>query len=332
MAWHVAVENRIMELQEQLAEAHASHPGAPEAAAVQRFINEARRSVESQRAKGWVSRVKNWWSGCDVEKAWPMLHRAGEALMLLESQERLQARIPDLSEAVDANLAKTDRSKKYLELLEYWWAGCAPAEGGRPRESPVDRKRSRTPINAEILREIRYQTDDASDGAHQAVRAFRNARIVLTLLVAMGLAAFGLVYAFDPGFVSVCVLRCPGPSPGDVFVLELAGALGGLLTAVAALARVRTAGPPYVLPRVMRMVVGAATGIAGILVLQIGVLGSPIPKDGSHMLIDAVLFGVAQDPLMRSIEKKAGDIFSVAGDMTDPIRYEMREVPEAQAG
>jgi hypothetical protein len=77
----------------------------------------------------------------------------------------------------------------------------------------------------------------------------------------------------------------------------------------------------------MRVVSGAGTGLLGVLLLQGGFLGSLSAQPGPTVYAYAIVFGLAQDPVMRSVERKAQDIIGTATSYEDPARPSISETP-----
>lgn len=100
-------------------------------------------------------------------------------------------------------------------------------------------------------------------------------------------------------------------------------ALGGTVGAVLALARFSALASPYDLPLVqalLRISTGALVALLGMLLTQNNVLGMFIPHTAPGLIGYAALFGYAQEPLMRAVDRRAGTVLSEPRTKNDPGR------------
>jgi hypothetical protein len=99
-----------------------------------------------------------------------------------------------------------------------------------------------------------------------------------------------------------------------VWQVQLLGALGGFVTALAALQKLRGYRNPYNLPLVqaaVRVPAGALTGLIGILILQSGAFQLD-PAEGNTVVAYAIVFGAAQELVTRLIDQKANSLIEAA--------------------
>ena len=173
----------------------------------------------------------------------------------------------------------------------------------------------------------------AAASQHQRVRRLRNR---LTL-VAIGLTALLLLlaawHALSPGFLPLCATtatgtepqtmtqRCLGgdtPAPDVVLEVLLLGALGGTLGAAFVLMRARaTVASRYdtrTAQIAIKPIVGAATGLLGVLLVQSELLVAPAAVSASALLAYAALFGFAQQLVTRFVDRRADHLLEPAGD------------------
>lgn len=90
------------------------------------------------------ARLVELWNGADVEAARAALHRAREALLLVQPSDAVLAQLPTLRAAVHARLRVTDpRCQSYLRALDVIAERAMAAETGdataRPRGAPNHR-------------------------------------------------------------------------------------------------------------------------------------------------------------------------------------------------
>src|SRR5437763_3547004 len=116
-AWRVLVEAEIARLRDELEAAGEPAPQlTTRARTTAGYFEAQRRIVEEQleRAEravepvGPYRSVKNWYSGAAVESAWTSLHRASEALVMIQSPLSLPAEFVDIQAAFEANVKPAD--------------------------------------------------------------------------------------------------------------------------------------------------------------------------------------------------------------------------------
>jgi hypothetical protein len=93
------------------------------------------------------------------------------------------------------------------------------------------------------------------------------------------------------------------------------GAFGGLLSALASLRALRNFQRFYGLPlaqTMLKLPAGSVTALAGILLLQHGILGSAGPVAWTTAVPYAVLLGIAQITVTRRIDSRANDLLGDA--------------------
>jgi hypothetical protein len=160
---------------------------------------------------------------------------------------------------------------------------------------------------------MRTASNEASDEAHGRIRSFRN----VLLLTGAALALALIVVAFVPagsGFLPLCSSQSRGGCP-SIWQIELVGALGGLLAAVAALREHEGYRGPYGLPltqSLLKIPSGALTGLLGAIWLQSGVLGAISPQSGARLFAYVAVFGFAQEAFTTFVDSQAGRVLGAA--------------------
>jgi hypothetical protein len=102
-----------------------------------------------------------------------------------------------------------------------------------------------------------------------------------------------------------------------VWHLELAGLVGGLLAAAAALRKIQITGEPYGLrafQAALKVPMGALTAVVGTMILQTSLIDAFEPQPAPMILIYAVIFGASQEAITRFIDKKAKGILEGGGE------------------
>lgn len=105
--------------------------------------------------------------------------------------------------------------------------------------------------------------------------------------------------------------------------VELIGSLGGALAAVLALNRFSGFTDPASLPvtqALLRIPTAAVTGLVGVVLMQSSVLDALMPQSGTKVLAYAFLFGYAQEPLLRMIDRQAGKVMDPARAKDEPVK------------
>lgn len=248
--------------------------------------------------RGWKS-LKLYYSGSDIERTWSAIHRASEALFMLYDENELPAQGARLNELVTAlpdlssQLATLTETRKKLESAE----GQSKARAS--------------------LRELYQEAMGATESLQTEARALRN-----TLLAASGalfLVVFvaGLAHFFNDSVLSLCATVgkgstvCPagGSShPFDVFGIALAGMLGGILSVVIPLATGERVKTPYRIfnhQMLLKVLAGAATGLAGVALVDSGFVSALTVTSSAAIISYAIFFGFSQQALTGVIDRRA---------------------------
>jgi hypothetical protein len=259
-------------------------------------------------------RLPAWWSGWRVEGSWRALHEA-EA-QLAAAHPALPERLPAIRGQAALSLAATDSRR--IEL------------------GNLDPKSELTPGKRAVVLDVVRAILDVSDEAHAAARALRN-KLFVGALVLFGLnTLLGIVGFIRPGFLPMCVERvdAPGhfacasgstaPSPADVWLTQVMGATGAMVSTVVLLIRRRPSLTPYVMigyQAVIKVVLGASLAVIGVLVLGAG-LGEGLigPRNQAAVLVAAVVFGYTQQLGTRLLDNYA-----------DKLLDDVRPLPKSES-
>jgi hypothetical protein len=304
--WKVVVEARQRRAEADLAALPADDPA-------RELVVDALATVAEILAAGnpLPGRLPAWWSGWRVERSWRALHEA-EA-QLAAADPALSARLPAIRGQAALTLPATDSRRIELERLN----SDDPLSAGE---------------RAVVLDVVRAMLD-ASDEAHAAARALRN-KLFVGALVLFGLnTLLGIVGFIRPGFLPMCVERvdAPGhfacasggtsPTPADVWLTQVMGATGAMVSTVVLLIRRRPSLTPYVMigyQAVIKVVLGASLAVIGVLALGAGLGEGLIGLKGqAAVLVAAIVFGYTQQLVTRLLDNYA-----------DRLLNEVRPLPE----
>jgi hypothetical protein len=304
-SWQVLVESEIERLATQintLGDASTS----PWAAAAGRHIELARDAIAPC---GRFRALRNWYTGAAIEAAWTSLHAAGEALLRIVPPTELIAEFPSIEAAFDANLRPDDPQRVTLE------PAFAEAQNVLIETQRMD-------LVTETLRRklvaIMHAAHVASDTAYEKVRRWRNVLLIAGTAVAILAVVLAVVHELNSDFLSLApvVGSSPNGSVAEPWQVELVGIVGGAITAVLALGRFSGFTDPSGLPTVQALVripMSAITGLFGVLFMQTSTLEALRPQTGATtVLAYAFVFGYAQEPLLRMIDRQAGNVLDPA--------------------
>lgn len=298
--WRARVLNEAQRLEDDLA---ALPPDVPDVKAA--AVNIARARAAAAPDGGWWTRIRDWRSGGAFETAWSSLHAAGELLTMHRTADELRAAIPDLLAELETILKPSDsRLARYRATLD-----------------AIAKSRDLTPDHRAQIRAARRTANTAAYVAQGVVRRWRN------LLLAVAVSLFVVVVALaivDAAVSDFLPLEGPGGGDGtvDAWKIELLGAFGGAVAAVLAINRFSGYTDPHGLPlyqAILRIPMAAATSVLGIVLLQNEVIDALKPQPDDAALAYAVLFGYAQEPLLRMVDRKAGEVLGPSRGKDDPI-------------
>jgi hypothetical protein len=295
--WELIVESRLRRAREDVAELG----DRPEFQRQRDAATKALDVVDAvlHRRPRLANRLSAWWTGWRVERAWRALHEA--EVYLTAADPELAVRLPGLRERVAVGLPETDLRRRALAELV-----CADPP------SAADRA---------VVTDVVRASFDASDEVHAAARALRN-KLVVAAVVLVGLnTLLGVLGFVRPGFLPMCVERvdAPGhlvcasgnttPSAADVWLIQVMGAAGAVVSTVVLLVRRRPSLSPYILigyQASIKVLLGALLAVFGVLALGAGIGEGLIgPRGQAAVLIAAVVFGYGQQLGTRLLDNYA---------------------------
>ncbi|MGM1060160.1 hypothetical protein [Saccharothrix sp. Mg75] len=293
--WRLVVQSRLDRVRADLA---ALGPPDPLDQESQRWreVAEAEAAVVedmiTREEPRWRA-VASWWSGWHIERAWRSLHEAEIAVVAAGSG--FLGRLPGLKARVAENLDDGDPRRTALEEM-------------RPGEYPLS-------IEREMVVDALRASFDKSDFAHAGSRALRNKLIATSVVLFVVNTLLGVIGLLKPGLVPMCVgsERLPTVCPAgkvaagaDVWLVQVLGAFGAVLSAVVLLLRRRPSLSPYVMvgyQALIKVLLGAALAVVGILALGAGVTTGLIGvASQAALLLWAVILGYGQQIATRLLD------------------------------
>jgi hypothetical protein len=316
-SWRAIVLTRIDSLQCEVAALQGTADADDQAVidGVNAMLTSAREAMSARKA-----RLRGWWSGVWVERAWRCVHEAEALLATQLPLPRLRVGYPDVQASARHSLRPNDPRRTKIEM----WLCDQPQDDGPTVE------------RARYVAALRW-TRSESDNAHARVRSFRNVVVITTL--AMTLVALGLVLV---GFLArdalpVCVEPTQGtagdvadqptlqrisptggtrPSRGDVPLVAFVGLVGAALASALAIRKIRGTSTPYSVPlalAVLKLPTGAVTALAGLLLIQGGfVPGLSALDDPAQVLSYSIILGFGQEAFTRLVDRQGQRILDNA--------------------
>ncbi len=110
----------------------------------------------------------------------------------------------------------------------------------------------------------------------------------------------------------------PGSERFDVFAVELAGMLGGLLSVVIPIATGEQINTPYrvfIQQLVLKTFAGAATALAGVVLVQSEFISAFKVTSDESILGYAVFFGIAQQAVTGAVDRRANALAKATPDV-----------------
>lgn len=290
-----------------------------------------------ERRHPWIG-LKRFYSGSDIDQAWKAIHRAQAALYVIYPARELLPQAEHV-EAVIAELPEQTVLQKLVTNLTYEISRAAPASStpapaptlapsapAPAPSAPAPSPSTPTPPASALptdpgtrLRGIYERAMDVSDKLQADARALRNALITASIAILVVLIVIGVAHLIEPKIISLCASAqghkaCPidgSPHGLDVFVVELAGMLGGLLSIVIPVAtgeRIKTPYRVFNQQLIVKTLAGAATAVGGVLLLAGGLIDTIKLESTTAILGYAAVFGFAQQIVTGAIDRRANSL------------------------
>ncbi len=321
--WRSSLTNQVKRLSDELDTLPA--PGEADRSLFDSYRQVVERHLASARQRlepvGPIQLVSDWYSGAAIESASASIARASETLLMIQSPAALATELPDIRAAFESNLPLDDPRR--LELKPALDKASEIILAGTGDVDDVLRGR---------LRAARRAANAVTAAAQASVRRWRNALVWGGLSVTALTVLVALIHAVVPSFLD---LGANGSESGVApWAVELVGAVGGALAAVFALNRFSGFTDPYGLPTaqaLLRIPTAAATSLFAVVLMQTSALGALKPQtEDTTVLAFAFVFGYAQEPLLRMIDRQAGKVLNPARDKSDPVKRSTPEPTESE--
>lgn len=154
-----------------------------------------------------------------------------------------------------------------------------------------------------------------TDGFQQTARAFRNRLVIMSLVCFLVDAVLVVIQWRLPQAI---ILKPPNTDASRwalLLLLMVFGSVGGLVSAIPAVAAIPTVQSPFNFPMqqaLLKVVFGSLTALSGVIVLD---SASVTNGFGSleALLGAAIVFGAAQQVVTQYLDRRAGKLLSGAG-------------------
>jgi hypothetical protein len=299
-SWRALAEGAVRRISDELerTERHQVHDATR--AGIRDLLDGALAAI--RRAPRWWEWSRDLVNGTRVETAWRAIHQASEMLLLIQSEDLVHARVPEVQSTVERNLDPKDPTRVRFE------------------KQVEDKSFMADPLPRAAREDLRVALEAAhheQDDRYVNTRKLRNRLLLGAAVMLILLFVLAIVHALDTSFLSMCrqpqdTLQafCPGRG-GDIFEVELLGVLGGLLSVLLAAKRLQLETGPYNLGLaqvVLKAVAGAGTGLIGVLLLQGGFFGSLAVESKTALLGYATVFGLTQQLFTGWVDKHAQEV------------------------
>ena len=260
-----------------------------------------------------LDRLSNWRTGAAITTAWESIHEAELNILRLEAPEVIWTSISKLlvwvQQAMDSGYLRARHETELKAMLE------APTKNASANARPeVDR-----PAVEQAFRDVII----ANRERYASVRAFRNSLVFVTVTLGGLIALLAIWHAADPGFVDLCGgsgmhVHCVNGSVShgsDVALIAMVGAVGGLMALAFGFIeseQTPTRYDPRLWQTILKPVAGAATALAGVLLLRANILTGVVKlQTEAAVLSYALLLGFSQQLFTRFVDKRGGELIGV---------------------
>jgi hypothetical protein len=304
--WRAEVGVRVCELTSRLNAAIASADsldkrGEADKAAVEASLEKAEETLHEEQT--WWGGLVSWWTGDAIANAWEAVHEAEVGLIRLERAKAVKANLPWLISWLQSAMEKCKRRDSYVEALE------------AQEKKGVD-------IDRTLIEQAYRDVIVANSDRYANLRVFRNNLIMVTGILFTLICGLAFWHVLNAGVMTLCssenehgLVHCLDGTKShgwDVALVALIGAIGGMLAIAFGLSNTEALPSRYD-PRtwqaLLKPVAGAATALAGVLLLQSNLLVGPAgTRSESLLLAYALLFGFSQQLFTQFIDKRAGSL------------------------
>lgn len=306
--WRLVVQSRLDRVRADLAALGPPDPLDQESRQWRAVAEQEAAVVEDMitRSEPRWRAIASWWSGWHIERAWRSLHEA--EIAVVAAGNGFLGRLPGLKARIAENLDEDDPRRVALEEM-------------RPGEYPLA-------VERELVVDALRASFDKSDFAHAGSRALRNKLIAASAVLFVVNSLLGVLGLVKPGLIPMCVgserlpTVCPsgrGAAGADVWLIQVLGAFGAVLSAVVLLLRRRPSLSPYVMigyQALIKILLGAALAVVGVLALGAGVTTGLIGvASQAALLLWAVILGYGQQVATRLLDSYTDRVMDQARPM-----------------
>jgi hypothetical protein len=149
---------------------------------------------QALQPSGLSGLLLDWYSGAALEETWLNIHRAAEALLMIQSPDTVTSAFVEIDAAFRAIIKPDDA--RYNEL-NYALSECDNVLLKKQQPSDLG-----AVLRAKLL-SVLHSANVASDTAHETVRHWRNLLLIGGFALAALSTAVVVVHALVPGFLSL---------------------------------------------------------------------------------------------------------------------------------
>jgi hypothetical protein len=296
----------------------------------------------ADKGKGHFVRMWRGLTGAAFERALGNLDAAEVHLLRLAPSSVLIAALPSVRAHVNRFLDKYDPRRQAVDSIAGQHIERLLKE---PKPHlPLHRRNVLAHEHREIVLNAQHAANSQRRRDLIRLRTFRNlllGGIVVFVLIGIGLGVLGSIspttipLCFTPEAEGRVTVVCPrgetpiGPvnrgsdldpdpaiaataTPGDVWVVELLGALGAALAGAAALRNLGSNSTPYAVPVTLAMLklpTGAVTAVVGLLLMRADFVPGLSALDTTAQILGwAVIFGIAQQLVTQFADSQAAGL------------------------
>jgi hypothetical protein len=257
--------------------------------------------------ESWLRRiptkVKTYYSGASIERTWAAIYSASAAIYMTYDKNELPAQAARLRGLLAALPGLDWQLALVSEILK-----------------ELNESKGNLPTIRARLRQVHLDAMDATGSLQADARTLRNTLLVASGALFVVLLVLGGMHMFSDCIIKICTQDaskhavCPGGGTSrsfDVFTVELAGVLGGILSVVIPLAtgeRIKTPYRVFNHQMLLKMLAGAATALAGVLLIESHVISQIEFKSTATLLGYAIFFGFSQQVLTGLVDRRASDL------------------------
>jgi hypothetical protein len=323
----------------------ANGQGGERATHLPAAIDEHLRVAGETAAEDGTGRMNRLWrdlTGASFERVLGNLDAAEVHLLRLAPSSVLVPALPSVEAHVNRYLSKDDPRRQAVDRISRHHREML-LHGPKPRLARAPRN-----VLGQEEREMILSAQHAANSQRRRdlirLRTFRNlllGGIIVFLLIGIGLGVLGSIsptsipLCFTPEAEGRVTVVCPraetplgrvsaqgqlDPDPdiartatrGDVWLVELLGALGAALAGAAALRNLGSNSTPYAVPvtlAFLKLPTGAVTAVVGLLLMRADFIPGLSALDSSGQILGwAVVFGIAQQLVTQFADSQAAGL------------------------